>query len=152
MHVIELVNALKSEFEELFKDYKYETKTNIGKNVEIRSGWYVAKKSAEDFPYILISPVSDEAGIDEDVVKIIIICASYSTSDEGWEDVSLMANKIKLYLKERFSICEKFGIEKNNRSIKINYPDSQPYPEWFCYVEAYFNIYNPADISINKYE
>lgn len=150
MFTVELVETLEEQMKELFSDSNllnsYETKFDEGKVPNIRTGWYEKKKDKEDFPYILISPLKETNARDSAQINVMFIIGTYSDSLNGWKDVSLIAEKIKKYLQTRRTIAQRFEIHPN---LEINYPDDQPYPQWFCYVIATFSAYNYAHETIN---
>lgn len=146
MHLVELVNDMKTALEELFKDYEYETKSGSRKSPDIRTGWYVKKKKEEDFPYILVSPANQNDLEENSKVKLYLVIGVYSEEESGWQDVGLIMNKIRLYLRSRNVFAKRYGIDKN---LKMSYPDDQPYPQWFGVMEVNFDVYNIADTSID---
>lgn len=142
MILIDLIDELKKEFEELFKDNNYETKTNKYKVPNVNTGWYTSKNknSDEEVPYIMISPVGqDDTGHDSSV-ELMIIFAAHSKDSDGWKDSALMAEKVRQYLETNHTIANKYEI---GDEIKIKFPDEQPYPQWFCWIHATFTVYKP---------
>lgn len=147
MDLILLMETLQEELEMLFRDYEYESKTGK-KSPRIDQGWYVEKKHEDDFPYILISPVSegdDADGGETEQNKLVLIFGAYSKTPDGWKDVMLMAHKVKKYLQEHSAIGKRFSLV-NSAGIKIDYPDVQPYPQWFCTMNITFDAYHTEKV------
>lgn len=151
MHITQLMASIQEEFKVLFQAEKFKAKNKELQPIKIKQGWYVKKMKSEDFPYILISPDTEMSDYDADTIKLLFIIGTYSEEEDGWLETLHIAEKIKLYLKERNTIADRYEIVKNdpNKKIKTEFPDQQPYPQWFCFIEVYFNVFNPSDISIN---
>lgn len=148
MHLIDLIDELKKELEKIYEKLDYETKKDTRKIPDIKTGWYGFKKSEEDFPYIQISPMEENVSLDENRIKILFVVGVYSKEEDGWKDLALIINKLKMYFEERTIISEKFTVDKS-MPLKITYPDSHPYPQWFAFLEVNFNsykIYNDLDL------
>lgn len=142
MILIDLIDELKKELENLFKDNTYETKSNTLKTPNIDTGWYTSKNvNNEEYPYIMISPVEQNDEGDSSDVQLLIIFAAHSKDSDGWKDSALMAEKTKQHLETKYSIAEKYQITDK---IKITFPDSQPYPQWFCWMDITFRVYRPS--------
>lgn len=141
MILISLIDELESVLKDLFKDNIYETKSKKYKVPDIKSGWYTVKgKNNDEFPYILISPVAQDDTGHDSTVELLIIFASYSMDLDGWKDSALMAEKVRQYLETNHTIDSKYVI---NDSLKIVFPDEQPYPQWFCWMHVKFDVYKP---------
>lgn len=141
MILIDLVDELKKEFEDLFRDNVYETKSKKIKTPNIETGWYTSKNTDEEYPYIMISPVEQDDTGDNSSVQLLIIFAAYSKDPDGWKDSALMAEKVRQYLETRHAIADKYEVTDN---IKITFPDTQPYPQWFCWMNVTFTVYKPS--------
>lgn len=143
MILISLIDELESIFKNLFKNSIYETKSKEYKVPNILSGWYTVKgkKPEEEFPYILISPVTQDDIGDDSTVELLIIFAAYSMDFDGWKDSALMAEKVRQHLEKNHTINERYAIKD---SLKITFPDEQPYPQWFCWMNVKFNVYKPV--------
>lgn len=146
MHLIKLCEDLQKVLEEVFKDKNFERKTGLA-SPRVDTGWYTTKRRNEDLPYILISPATDTATLEEDTVRIFFVCEVFNEGQNGWKDASLIAGEIKRFLKSNWKIGDTFAIDNTSKPIVISYPDEQPYPQWRCVVEAYFNILNPQNTS-----
>lgn len=157
MQLFELMDCLESDFKSLFSEKQYEVKGETDtspaeyKEPQIMQGWYVEKKSKEDFPFIMISPVEDGTTWDENTLGLTIIFASFGFGQDAWKDAALMANEVKRFLNERHNIGNKFPILKDgNAPLKIEYPDQQPFPEWYCFMTVKFNAYNAANTDLRR--
>lgn len=157
MILINLINGLQGALEDLFENNEFETKGNKTKKPRIVTGWYPHKnfksymasgnsKDAidpdEEFPYIMISPTTQTSTNDDSTVELLFICVSHSEEQNGWMDVSLMADIIRRYLKEN-QIIDSFEILHDS---KIEYPDEQPYPQWIAFLSAKFKVYEPINL------
>lgn len=143
MILISLIDELETILKDLFKENAYETKSKAYKAPDIKTGWYTVKgkNSDEEFPYILISPVIQDDTSNDSTVELIIVFAAHSMDPEGWKDSALMAEKVRQYLETNHTINKKYEIDNN---LKIVFPDEQPYPQWFCWMHAKFNVYKAA--------
>lgn len=157
MNLFNLMDTLEAELNALFSEDKYEVKGDTDlqptllKGPQVLQGWYTDKKSREDFPYILISPVSDGTDWEEDVLKVMLVFGAYGLDSDAWKDAALMANKVKLYLNEKYIIGKRFALLKERgRPLRIEYPDAQPFPQWFCFMNLEFNAYNAQPDNIFK--
>ncbi|MGJ0848263.1 hypothetical protein ACR77J_16345 [Tissierella praeacuta] len=142
MILVSLIDELENIFKKLFKDNIYETKSKQYKVPEIKTGWYTVKgkKPEEELPYILISPVIQDDTMDGSTVELLIIFAAHSMDLDGWKDSALMAEKVRQYLEIHHTINGKYEISD---SLKIIFPDEQPYPQWFCWMNVKFTVYKP---------
>lgn len=143
MILVSLIDALKVELEELFKNHDYETRVKETKNPSILTGWYTTKSrnNDEEFPYVLISPVEQDDSGDNSTVELLIVFAAHSMDHEGWKDSALMAEKVRRYLETQHTIDKRYEV---NHDIKIIFPDEQPYPQWFCWMHVKFNVYKSS--------
>lgn len=147
---INLVESLKKELENLFKDdvqNGYETKYPDRKPPKVNTGWYNKKVDKEDFPYVLISPISQNENLNETKVDLMLIIGTYSKDNDGWKDTALVAERIRQYLRTHKYIDKKYEI---GDELRIEYPDEQPYPVCFCAMYVSFNIYNPYNVEGGK--
>ncbi len=143
---IDLIEELKKELENLFKDEivdDYDTKFDAKKVPKINTGWYTQKVNKEDFPYVLISPIQQTWGLDVSRVDLVLIIGSYSMDLDGWKDTALMAERIRQYLTTNKYVAKKYEI---NPDARVEFPDEQPYPITFCAVYVSFNVYNPYNV------
>lgn len=143
---IDLVEELKKELENLFKDElvdDYDTKFDAKKTPKINTGWYTQKVNKEDFPYVLISPIQQTWGLDVSKVDLVLIIGSYSMDLDGWKDTALMAERIRQYLTTKKYVTKKYEINPDGR---VEFPDDQPYPITFCAMYVSFNVYNPYNV------
>lgn len=139
---IDLVEELKKELENLFKDEivdDYDTKFDAKKMPKINTGWYTQKVNKEDFPYVLISPIQQTWGLDVSRVDLVLIIGSYSMDLDGWKDTGLIAERIRQHLTRTKYIAQKYEI---NPDARVEFPDEQPYPITFCAMYVSFNVYN----------
>lgn len=139
---IDLIEELKKELENLFKDEivdDYDTKFDAKKMPKINTGWYTQKVNKEDFPYVLISPIQQTWGLDVSRVDLVLIIGSYSMDLDGWKDTALMAERIRQYLTTHKYVAKKYEI---NSDARVEFPDDQPYPITFCAMYVSFNVYN----------
>lgn len=148
MSVVDLIFDLKKVFESDKERFGYKTKSGELKKPDIRTG-YFGGKTEKDFPYIVISPLSDSSNRTENDIDIMFVCAVYDKDYDGWIDCGRMADSIKLYLKERWSVMDRYPIDLDTSKLKIEYPEVQPIPQWFCYLTVRFNIENIEDVSEN---
>ena len=143
---IDLVDELKKELENLFKDElvdDYDTKFDTKKMPKINTGWYTQKVNKEDFPYVLISPIQQAWNLDASRVDLVFIIGSYSMDLDGWKDTALMAERIRQYLTIHKYVAKKYEI---NPDARVEFPDEQPYPITFCALYVSFNVYNPYNV------
>lgn len=143
---IDLVEELKKELENLFKDElvdDYDTKFDTKKIPKINTGWYTQKVNKEDFPYVLISPIQQTWSLDVSRVDLVLIIGSYSMDLDGWKDTALMAERIRQYLTTHKYVAKKYEI---NSDARVEFPDDQPYPITFCAMYVSFNVYNPYNV------
>lgn len=143
---IDLIEELKKELENLFKDEivdTYDTKFDAKKVPKINTGWYTQKVNKEDFPYVLISPIQQTWGLDVSKVDLVLIIGSYSMDLDGWKDTALMAERIRQYLTTNKYVAKKYEI---NPDARVEFPDEQPYPITFCAMYVSFNVYNPYNV------
>lgn len=143
---IDLIDELKKELENLFKDEvvdDYDTKFDSKKMPKINTGWYTQKVNKEDFPYVLISPIQQTWSRDVSRVDLVLIIGSYSMDLDGWKDTALMAERIRQYLTTRKYVAKKYEI---NSDARVEFPDDQPYPITFCALYVSFNVYNPYNV------
>lgn len=156
MTIVELIESLEEDLVKLFKNSEFETKSSKGtKTPKIKTGWHVAKntrqskedieKNKEEFPSILITPVVEDETREESSVELLLIFGSYSDDEDGWKDVFSMCEKTRQFLKTNYKVGESFAIKDN---FKTHYPDSQPYPTWFCWMNVSFNLYGPVIDSV----
>ena len=139
---IDLVEELKKELENLFKDEivdDYDTKFDAKKMPKINTGWYTQKVNKEDFPYVLISPIQQTWGLDVSRVDLVLIIGSYSMDLDWWKDTGLIAERIRQHLTRTKYIAQKYEI---NPDARVEFPDEQPYPITFCAMYVSFNVYN----------
>lgn len=139
---IDLIEELKKELENLFKDEivdDYDTKFDAKKMPKINMGWYTQKVNKEDFPYVLISPIQQTWNRDVSRVDLVLIIGSYSMDLDGWKDTALMAERIIQYLTTHKYVAKKYEI---NSDARVEFPDEQPYPITFCAMYVSFNVYN----------
>lgn len=143
---IDLIEELKKELENLFKDEvvdDYDTKFDAKKTPKINTGWYTQKVNKEDFPYVLISPIQQTWSRDVSRVDLVLIIGSYSMDLDGWKDTALMAERIGQYLTTHKYVAKKYEI---NSDARVEFPDDQPYPITFCAMYVSFNVYNPYNV------
>lgn len=143
---IDLIEELKKELENLFKDElvdDYDTKFDAKKMPKINTGWYTQKVNKEDFPYVLISPIQQTWNRDVSRVDLVLIIGSYSMDLDGWKDTALMAERIIQYLTTHKYVAKKYEI---NSDARVEFPDDQPYPITFCALYVSFNVYNPYNV------
>lgn len=143
---IDLIEELKKELENLFKDElvdDYDTKFDTKKTPKINTGWYTQKVNKEDFPYVLISPIQQTWSRDVSRVDLVLIIGSYSMDLDGWKDTALMAERIIQYLTTHKYVAKKYEI---NSDARVEFPDDQPYPITFCALYVSFNVYNPYNV------
>ena len=143
---IDLIEELKKELENLFKDElvdDYDTKFDAKKTPKINTGWYTQKVNKEDFPYVLISPIQQTWSLDVSRVDLVLIIGSYSMDLDGWKDTALMAERIRQYLTTNKYVAKKYEI---NSDARVEFPDDQPYPIAFCAMYVSFNVYNPYNV------
>lgn len=143
---IDLIEELKKELENLFKDElvdDYDTKFDTKKMPKINTGWYTQKVNKEDFPYVLISPIQQTWSLDVSRVDLVLIIGSYSMDLDGWKDTALMAERIRQYLTTHKYVAKKYEI---NSDARVEFPDDQPYPITFCAMYVSFNVYNPYNV------
>ena len=143
---IDLIEELKKELENLFKDEivdDYDTKFDAKKMPKINMGWYTQKVNKEDFPYVLISPIQQTWNRDVSRVDLVLIIGSYSMDLDGWKDTALMAERIIQYLTTHKYVAKKYEI---NSDARVEFPDDQPYPITFCALYVSFNVYNPYNV------
>lgn len=143
---IDLIEELKKELENLFKDElvdDYDTKFDTKKMPKINTGWYTQKVNKEDFPYVLISPIQQTWNRDVSRVDLVLIIGSYSMDLDGWKDTALMAERIIQYLTTHKYVAKKYEI---NSDARVEFPDDQPYPITFCALYVSFNVYNPYNV------
>lgn len=143
---IDLIEELKKELENLFKDElvdDYDTKFDTKKMPKINTGWYTQKVNKEDFPYVLISPIQQTWNRDVSRVDLVLIIGSYSMDLDGWKDTALMAERIIQYLTTHKYVAKKYEI---NSDARVEFPDDQPYPITFCAMYVSFNVYNPYNV------
>lgn len=143
---IDLIEELKKELENLFKDElvdDYDTKFDTKKMPKINTGWYTQKVNKEDFPYVLISPIQQTWNRDVSRVDLVLIIGSYSMDLDGWKDTALMAERIRQYLTTHKYVAKKYEI---NSDARVEFPDDQPYPITFCALYVSFNVYNPYNV------
>lgn len=150
MILVSLIDALKAELEELFKNHGYETKTKKDKIPNVLTGWYTTKSrnNEDEFPYVLISPIEQDDSGGNSTVELLIVFAAHSMDQEGWKDPVLMAEKVRKYLESKHTIDKKYEV---SHDIKIIFPDEQPYPQWFCWMHTKFNVYK-ADLEEVYYD
>lgn len=143
MILVSLIDALKVELEELFKNHDYETRTKEDKSPNILTGWYTTKgrNNYDEFPYVLISPVEQDDSGNGSTVELVIVFAAHSIDQEGWKDSALMAEKVRRYLETQHTIDKRYEV---NHDVKIIFPDEQPYPQWFCWMHVKFNVYKAS--------
>ena len=143
---IDLIDELKKELENLFKDEvvdDYDTRIENKKIPKINTGWYTQKVDKEDFPYVLISPIQQNWNIDVSKVELVLIIGTYSKDLDGWKDTALMAERIRQYLTTNKYVAKKYEINPDGR---VEFPDDQPYPITFCALYVSFNVYNPYNV------
>ena len=143
---IDLVEELKKELENLFKDElvdDYDTKFESKKMPKINTGWYTQKVDKEDFPYVLISPIRQTWNPNVSKVELVLIIGTYSKDLDGWKDTALMAERIRQYLTTNKYVAKKYEI---NSDARVEFPDDQPYPITFCALYVSFNVYNPYNV------
>lgn len=142
MILVSLIDELEKAFQDLFKNNIYETKSKKHKIPDIKTGWYTVKgkNNDEEFPYVLISPVEQDDGNDS-TVELLIVFAAHSMDLDGWKDSALMAEKVRQYFETHNTINGKYVINDN---LKIVFPDEQPYPQWFCWMNVKFTVYKPV--------
>lgn len=143
---IDLVEELKKELENLFKDElvdDYDTKFESKKTPKINTGWYTQKVDKEDFPYVLISPIQQTWNPNVSKVELVLIIGTYSKDLDGWKDTALMAERIIQYLTTHKYVAKKYEI---NSDARVEFPDDQPYPITFCAMYVSFNVYNPYNV------
>lgn len=143
---IDLIEELKKELENLFKDElvdDYDTKFDAKKMPKINTGWYTQKVNKDDFPYVLISPIQQTWNRDVSRVDLVLIIGSYSMDLDGWKDTALMAERIRQYLTTHKYVAKKYEI---NSDARVEFPDDQPYPITFCALYVSFNVYNPYNV------
>lgn len=143
---IDLIEELKKELENLFKDElvdDYDTKFDVKKIPKINTGWYTQKVDKEDFPYVLISPIQQTWNLNVSKVELVLIIGTYSKDLDGWKDTALMAERIRQYLTINKYVAKKYEI---NSDARVEFPDDQPYPITFCAMYVSFNVYNPYNV------
>lgn len=143
---IDLIEELKKELENLFKDGivdDYDTKFDVKKIPRINTGWYTQKVDKEDFPYVLISPIQQTWNLNVSKVELVLIIGTYSKDLDGWKDTALMAERIRQYLTTKKYVAKKYEI---NSDARLEFPDDQPYPITFCAMYVSFNVYNPYNV------
>lgn len=143
---IDLIDELKKELENLFKDEvvdDYDTRFESKKIPKINTGWYTQKVDKEDFPYVLISPIQQTWNLNVSKVELVLIIGTYSKDLDGWKDTALMAERIRQYLTTNKYVAKKYEI---NSDARVEFPDDQPYPITFCAMYVSFNVYNPYNV------
>lgn len=138
---IDLAEFLKSKF----SDFTFSDKKMTDRKINIRSGFILAptdnKEKEKQGGYIIVRPVEIDDGDDEDArstVSMQILVATYNES--------VISGHVELYdvlqvIRHNLLACpiinKKFEVERN---IKTHIPDTQPFPQWWGYIEITVKI------------
>lgn len=153
MNSITCLKLLKKELEELFNEddirNEYETKfkdpEKNHKKLRIDTGYYTAKRTEDDLPYILLSPMGVSTNTEVSEFEVMIITAVYSKSESGWEDVISILNRILKHLRSKHYLGNNEFEILDDINITYPYDAAAFYPIWFGFMRVKFSIYNIYD-------
>ena len=98
------------------------------------------KETEDDFPLIIIRPFEGEDSKQSDAT-VKFICGVYSQDEEGIYDLISLMEKVRLALLEDYEINPKFRLEQTeNKPLKWEISEDQPYPQWLGAITATFNV------------
>ena len=136
-----LVDDLKTYLEDKLSQFSLETKKGR-KSAKVVKYFLSSKRkeTEDDFPLIIIRPFEGEDGSQSDMT-VKFICGVYSIDDEGINDLISLIEKVRLVLLEDYEINSKFRLEQTeNKSLKWEISEDQPYPQWLGAITATFNV------------
>ena len=136
-----LVEDLSVYLQKKLKEFSLETKKGR-RSVKIFKYFLPTKRkeTEDDFPLIIIRPFEGEDSKQSDAT-VKFICGVYSQDDEGIYDLISLMEKVRLALLEDYEINPKFRLEQTeNKPLKWEISEDQPYPQWLGAITATFNV------------
>lgn len=136
-----LVEDLSVYLQKKLKEFSLETKKGR-RSVKIFKYFLPTKRkeTEDDFPLIIIRPFEGEDSKQSDAT-VKFICGVYSQDEEGIYDLISLMEKIRLALLEDYEINPKFRLEQTeNKPLKWEISEDQPYPQWLGAITATFNV------------
>lgn len=136
-----LVEDLSVYLQKKLKEFSLETKKGR-RSVKIFKYFLPTKRkeTEDDFPLIIIRPIEGEDSKQSDAT-VKFICGVYSQDDEGIYDLISLMEKVRLALLEDYEINPKFRLEQTeNKPLKWEISEDQPYPQWLGAITATFNV------------
>ena len=136
-----LVEDLSVYLQKKLKEFSLETKKGR-RSVKIFKYFLPTKRkeTEDDFPLIIIRPFEGEDSKQSDAT-VKFICGVYSQDEEGIYDLISLMEKVRLALLEDYEINPKFRLEQTeNKPLKWEISEDQPYPQWLGAITATFNV------------
>lgn len=136
-----LVEDLSVYLQKKLKEFSLETKKSR-RSVKIFKYFLPTKRkeTEDDFPLIIIRPFEGEDSKQSDTT-VKFICGVYSQDEEGIYDLISLMEKVRLALLEDYEINPKFRLEQTeNKPLKWEISEDQPYPQWLGAITATFNV------------
>ena len=136
-----LVEDLSVYLQKKLKEFSLETKKGR-RSIKIFKYFLPTKKkeTEDDFPLIIIRPFEGEDSKQSDAT-VKFICGVYSQDEEGIYDLISLMEKVRLALLEDYEINPKFRLEQTeNKPLKWEISEDQPYPQWLGAITATFNV------------
>lgn len=136
-----LVEDLSVYLQKKLKEFSLETKKGR-RSIKIFKYFLPTKRkeTEDDFPLIIIRPFEGEDSKQSDAT-VKFICGVYSQDEEGIYDLISLMEKVRLALLEDYEINPKFRLEQTeNKPLKWEISEDQPYPQWLGAITATFNV------------
>ena len=136
-----LVEDLSVYLQKKLKEFSLETKKGR-RSIKIFKYFLPTKRkeTEDDFPLIIIRPFEGEDSKQSDAT-VKFICGVYSQDEEGIYDLISLMEKVRLALLEDYEINPKFRLEQTeNKPLKWEISEDQPYPQWLGVITATFNV------------
>jgi len=127
----------------------FETKTDgTRRAATVVDGWLPPKPESEQFPFLIVRPnsgVDSPQGAEQDArATVTIVVGTFSDTDDGAADVTILIDAIRSELGERPTILG--TTYEHVGPLTWDIPDQQSRPQWFGTVTTTWNIPRPRRV------
>lgn len=146
MTLINLIEAIKTDLDNLFQESKFKTSMGEYKSFEIYKGSLPIPDSAESpepMPYIIVQLVNGEIGLSSNTVAVRLIIATYDDdkNNQGNFDVLNAIEKIRQHYTKYPILNKRFVAKIDDRnSFEWSLPDEDTYPYYFGGIQLNFEV------------
>jgi hypothetical protein len=150
---LELTKALRVFLEKVVCNFRLQTKAGELEPPKIVNGFLPPKGTNEkdDFPFVIVRPVSGSADRDLEQIKISILIGGYSEEyDEDGHSVNGFEYCLNVISRIKQEIFKLPGLTLAGK-YQVNFPfswsldEEQPWPYWFAEVETNWTFRSPEN-------